>query len=163
MDVEAIRDALREGNSPSLRRRRWLGRLSALGLADFGLISLYQLGAIRHLPDPPGKLFDSDRVIASEEGYRFGVPDGPVALTLHALTLILASAGGSRRSGRPRILDVMLGGVVLAGAVGAAAYLANMIRVQKRACAYCLAGAAINFAMVPLALPDLVEAALANR
>jgi hypothetical protein len=76
--VEAIRRELREGHSPSLRRRRRIGFLAALGAVDFAVISLYQIGAIRHLPEPPGHLFDSDKVNASRKAYALGVPDGTI-------------------------------------------------------------------------------------
>jgi uncharacterized membrane protein len=155
MDIEAIRHELRHGDSHSLRRRRRIAALAALGAVDFAIISLYQLGFIRHLPDPPGRIFDSDRVNSSRTAYALGVPDGPLGLGLYALTLILAGAGGTARSGRRRILDVLLGGAVAAGAVGASKYLWDMVRHQERACPYCLVGAAVNFAMVPLAIREL--------
>ena len=63
--MEAIRRELRQGQSPSLGRRRWIGFLSAVGAVDFTVISLYQMGVIQHLPDPPGRIFDSDQVNAS--------------------------------------------------------------------------------------------------
>src|SRR4051812_19018972 len=107
MNTEAIRHELREGRSPRLRRRRRLGILSAIGAVDFAVISLYQLGAIRHLPDPPARIFDSDQVNASRTAYALGVPDGTLGLGLYALTLMLASAGGSEKSGRHPVFDVL--------------------------------------------------------
>ena len=154
-DVRAIRDELRHGESPSLRRRRGIAALAALGAVDFAIITLYQLGALRHLPDPPGRVFDSDKVNASRSAYALGVPDGPLGLALYALTLILAGAGGTAKTGRPRIFSFLLGGTVTAGALGAAHYLYDMVRHQKRACPYCLVGAAVNFAMVPLAVREI--------
>jgi len=52
MDPDAIRNELRHGESDALRRRRGIVILAAVGAIDFAIISLYQLGAIRHLPDP---------------------------------------------------------------------------------------------------------------
>ena len=156
MDVARIRNELRDGASPSLRRRRWISLLSALGAIDFAIISLYQLGVIRHLPDPPGRIFDSDRVNASRKAYALGVPDGTIGLGLYALTLIFAGAGGDVRGDRPRFLSLLLGGAVAAGAAGSAHYLYDMIRNQQRACPYCLVGAATHFAMLPLALSEML-------
>ena len=154
MKPGAIRRELREADSPSLRRRRWIAALSAVGVVDFAVISLYQLGVIRHLPDPPGRLFDSDKVNGSRKAYATGVPDGTLGLALYALTLVLTGAGGTSRTGRPAILDLALGGAVLAGAIGAAHYLYDMVMRQERACPYCLAGAAVSFAMLPLAVRE---------
>jgi uncharacterized membrane protein len=134
---------------------RGIAALAAVGAVDFAIISLYQLGVIRHLPDLPGRIFDSDKVNASHKAYVLGVPDGTLGLGLYALTLILAGAGGTSRSGRRTILDVALGGAVMAGAVGTAHY--DMTRHQKRACPYCLVGATVNFAMLPLAIRETLR------
>lgn len=159
MNIDAVRAELRYGRSRSLRRRRSIGFLAALGLADFAIISLYQMGVIRHLPDFPGKLFDSDKVNASRKAYAMGLPDGTTGAGLYALVLMLASARGSTSSGRHPIFDLLLGGVVAAGVVGASQYLYDMIRRQERVCPYCVTGAALNFAMVPLVAPELAGAA----
>jgi hypothetical protein len=107
VNIRDIREQLRNGTSRSLRRRRWVALLSVLGAVDFAIISLYQLGVIRHLPDPPGRIFDSDRVNASHKAYALGVPDGTLGLGLYALTLIPAGAGGDPQSGRSRWLDLL--------------------------------------------------------
>jgi hypothetical protein len=78
MTGAAIRDELRGGTSRDLDRRRRIATLAGFGAVDFAIISLYQLGVIRHLPDPPGRLFDSDKVNAAASAYRFGAPDGPL-------------------------------------------------------------------------------------
>lgn len=155
MDIDAIRNELRLGSSPSLRRRRAIAALSAIGIVDFAVISLYQLGVIRHLPDPPGRIFDSDKVNGSRKAYLLGVPDGPLGALLYAATMTLAGAGGSRRTGRGRWLDWLLGGAALAGVAGAAQYLYDMIRNQERACPYCLTGAGLNGAIAALAWREL--------
>ena len=153
MKGAAIRDELRDGSSSAgLSRQRRLSRLAAVGAIDFTIISLYQLGVIRHLPDPPGKLFDSDKVNASTSAYRFGVPDGPLGLISYAAMLAFAGAGGTSRTGRHPVWDLALGATVASSVIGAAGYLYEMIRKQKVACAYCLVGAAVNFAMVPSAV-----------
>jgi uncharacterized membrane protein len=154
MNVDAIRQELRNGQSPSLQRRRKVALLSAVGLVDFALISLYQMGVIRHLPDPPGRLFDSDKVNASHKAYMMGLPDGTTGAALYALNLMLASAGGSRKASRHPVFDVLLAGAVAASAVGALHYLYDMVTKQQRACPYCLVGAALNFSMVPLVARD---------
>ncbi len=94
MDAIAIRDVLRNDNSEDLDRRRKVIFLSAIGLVDFSIISLYQTGVIKSLPDLPFPIFDSNKVNASKSAYQFGVPDGPISATVYGLTMTLAAAGG---------------------------------------------------------------------
>ena len=106
-------------------------------------------------------MFDSDKVNASHKAYAMGLPDGTTGAALYALILMLASAGGSRRTGRHPIFELVLGGAVVAGVAGALQYLHDMIRHQERACPYCIAGAALNFAMVPFVAKEVAGAARA--
>lgn len=138
-------DKLRNDSSEATQYRRQIAALATLGLLDFSLISLFQLGYIKKLPDVPGKYFDTEKVNSSEDAVILGVPDGVISLGAYTATIALATAASSFRK-PSRVLDVALGGVLLAQAAGAAQYLVNMTFVQKRACVYCIAGAAINFA-----------------
>ena len=146
MNTAAIRDVLRTEHSEDLDRRRKVIGLSALGLVDFSIISLYQTGVIKSLPDLPFEVFDSNKVNASEDAYQFGAPDGPISAVAYAATMVLASAGGDEETGRKPIMDVALGATVAGNAVGAIFYLYKMIFVQKKICLYCVTGAAINIA-----------------
>jgi uncharacterized membrane protein len=157
LDATTVRNTWREGRDPSLRRCRIIAALASAGLADFGVISLFQLGAIRHLPDPPASVFDSDRVNGSAKAYALGVPDGTTGALLYAAQLVLAGVGGARESGRPLAASVLLAGAAAVGAASAAYYLWDMVTREKRACGYCLAGAALNFAIVPLAFRDVAD------
>lgn len=157
MDAIAIRDELRHGKSKALNTRRKVFLLSALGLVDFSIISLYQAGIIRHLPDPAHPIFDSDQVNASEEAFQFGVPDGPVSAAAYATTMVLASAGGSENTGRKPVLDLALGATVAGNALGALYYLYNMIFKQKKVCPYCVTGAAINIASAIIIAPTVLK------
>ncbi len=123
MNPTAIRDVLRTGHNEDLDARRKVILLSALGLIDFSIISLYQTGVIKHLPVIPHPLFDSDKVNASKDAYMFGAPDGPISAVAYAATMVLASAGGSKKAGRSPVFDVALGATVAGNAVGAVFYL----------------------------------------
>lgn len=129
--------------------------LSAVGLADFAIISLYQLGVIRRLPDVPGRWVDSNQVNASLAAYPLGVPDAPLGALMYATTMTLAGTGGTRATGRPRVLDWLLGGVALAGAAVAARYLWEMATSERRLCPYCLVGAGLNFGILGLAIAEV--------
>lgn len=157
MDAIAIRNELRDGNSKALDARRKVIALSALGLVDFSIISLYQTGIIRHLPDPPYRIFDSDKINASGEAYQFGAPDGPISAVAYATSMVLASAGGSEKTGRRPGFDLALGATVAGNAIGAVYYLYDMIFKQKKICPYCVTGAAINIASAIIIAPTVVR------
>jgi uncharacterized membrane protein len=157
MNPTAIRDVLRTGHNEDLDARRKVILLSALGLIDFSIISLYQTGVIKHLPDIPHPLFDSDKVNASKDAYMFGAPDGPISAVAYAATMVLASAGGSKNTGRSPVFDVALGGIIAGNAAGAVFYLYKMIFVQKKICMYCVTGAAINIASAVIIAPVLLK------
>ena len=155
LSPSALSQSLRNEATPALRRRRKVVWLSALGLLDFSIISLYQSGVIKHLPDLPGDLFDSDYVNASDEAYQIGAPDAPISAMIYALNMVLATAGGTKATGRHPALDALLGASLVANAAGAANYLVNMVTRQKKVCLYCVAGAVINFAALGVAWPDI--------
>ena len=155
LSPSALSKTLRTASTPSLRRRRKVVALSALGLLDFSIISLYQTGVIKHLPDLPGDRFDSDYVNASDEAYQLGAPDAPISAVVFAANMVLATAGGTAKTGRHPAFDLLLGLSLTANAAGAANYLVNMIREQKRVCLYCVAGAGISFASLAIAWPDV--------
>lgn len=129
--------------------------LAAIGVLDFAIISLYQMGVLRRLPDLPGNVFDSNKVNASAKAYALRLPDGTTGTALYALTMMLASYGGSRRTGRRRWVDLALVAASGAGAIGAADYLRDMLFKQHKACPYCLVGAGLNFALLRLAWQEL--------
>ena len=142
---------VRQADTTADDYRRHIAVLSAAGLIDFTVISLYQLGIIDKLPDLPGKVFDSNSVNASKDAQVMGLPDGPVSLTLYAANLLLA-AGALKQKKRGNIFDWLLAGSAIGQAAGGAYYLYNMATVQKKVCVYCVAGALINFATLsPLA------------
>ncbi len=152
-----VRDELLHGTDPWLRRRRRIAQIAALLAAEFGVIGMRQYGAIRHLPDLPVRGFDSNAVITSRAAYPFGIPDAALAVTGAGAIIALATAGGSQRSGRSPWLDLALGAGVAVGGLGALIYLGMMAK-QRRACAYCFAGASGFLSLVPLAARGVLAA-----
>ncbi len=149
-----LRAEFQRRDSPSLRRRRWIAGLSAIGLADSGLVALHQMGALP-LPDLPGRAFDSNAVTTSRPAYVFGVPDAALAAVAFSVSLVAASAGASRRAGRSRWWDRLLALNAAGVAAGALGYLADMLLVERRLCPYCLTSFAVSVACLPLALREL--------
>ncbi len=154
MDAEKIRKELRDGRSDELTRNRRIVALAAAGLVDFTIISLYQSGVLRRLPDLPGKIFDSNQVNAARKAYALGLPDGTTGAALFAVNMMLATAGGSRRSGRPAWMDLLLGASAVSGAGAAFQYLYDMVFKQSKACPYCIVGGLAHFGMVALMAPQ---------
>jgi hypothetical protein len=126
MNPRQLSHELRNGTSPNLNRRRWIVGLSMVGVAMGGIVSLYQTGILRRLPDPPTKAFDSNRVDVSNYAYsRFDTPDGLMMLTSSALTAWLAGAGGQNRARTQPELPVLMGLKLLLDVIN------NMRRVQE--------------------------------
>ena len=157
MNAAQIKNELRESSNDDLDKRRKLVLLSAAGLVDFSVISLYQTGVIKKLPDLPLEIFDTNKVNASDAAYRLGAPDGTISSLVYAAVMVLASAKGTETSGRKPVMDVALGAAVAANAVGAVSYLSNMIFKQKKICLYCVTGAAINIASVVIVAPVVIK------
>ncbi len=153
MKGDQIKKVLMEDHSGDGEKRKRIIGLSAIGLLDFSVISLYQTGIIKSLPDLPFAIFDSNKVNASDSAYQLGVPDGPVSLVVYAATIVLSSAGGNESSDRNPLWDMALGALITGNAVGAVYYLYDMIFKQKKVCVYCLTGAAINIASAIAAVP----------
>jgi uncharacterized membrane protein len=152
MNPAAIGKELTEGHDSWLRARRRIAAIAGALAADFAVIGMRQYGVIRRLPDLPIRGFDSNAVITSPAAYPAGIPDGALAVAGLGGIIALATAGGSTRTGRSRWFDRALFGALAIGAAGAAHYLDEMIRKQRRLCAYCLVGAAGFFTMATFAV-----------
>lgn len=160
MDPKEIRDELRHGDSEDLKRRRKVVLLSALGLADFTLISLLQAGVIRRLPDVPyRKVFDTNGINTSKTSYAMGVPDSIISTVMLAMKMALATAGGSEKANRKPVFDALLGAVSLGHAVGAGAMMYNMFFKKKKVCIYCVTGAGLIFSTAAIIAPTVAKSA----
>lgn len=156
---QRYRAELQERTSTALRRRRAIIAVSLTGMASMAIVSLYQTGLLRHLPDPPLRRFDSDRVNSSDIAYHFGVPDGTVSLAGHAVNVVLAAAGDRERTRHQPWLPLIAAGKAAAEAVVAARYLFYQMPVKERAwCGYCIVDALAHLATFTLTLPEAAEA-----
>ncbi len=130
---------LRLRTTPDLRRRRWVLGLSLLGTVAAQIVTLFQMGVVRRLPDPPGP-FDSSRVDASDYAYsRMQAPDGALMLVSYGVTAALAA-----KTGWDSFTALKLGQEEWA---------------ENRAlCAYCQVATLASLASFALALPEAVRA-----
>lgn len=157
---EELRTGLQEDTSADMRRRRAIIGASMIGSIAMGVVSLLQMGVVKHLPDPPTRKphFDTDKVNSSDEAYGYGMPDGPLTLALHSLNLALAAAGPPDRAELRPFLPIAASLLSGAQAAVAAKYLFyTMPRVDKAWCPYCVVDAATHFATFALTLPEALR------
>lgn len=158
---------LRLGESRDLKRRRWIVGLSLFGATMGQIVSLYQMGILRRLPDPPSDLFDATRVDASDYAYkRYQTPDGLMMIGTYAVTAILAGAGGERRNEEHPILPLLLFGKTVYDAALCVKLAREEWDENGAFCEYCQAASLASVASVGLALPGALKAAshlLASR
>ena len=117
-------------------------RSAALGSAGAAMlvlsyIVLRQVAVVRHLPDPPGEVWDSDEIVMSKTAHPFGIPDGVLGLGSYAVTAGLIASGSS-------LVRAKL--VCDAGAAGF-----NVVRQVvefRQVCSWCMVVAACTGAMV---------------
>lgn len=164
MNPRQLSHELRNGVSPDLTRRRWIIGLSLLGAVMGKTVSLYQMGVIRHLPDPPIPVFNSSKVDAAPYAYsRFESPDGPMMVISYGLTAWLAAAGGMNRARRNPALPVLLA-VKIVFDIGLALQLAREEwRDAKALCFYCQLATLASIISLPLVLPEARRALQAQN
>lgn len=150
---------LRRGDDPRLQRRRRAAGLSLLAIGSMGLISLYQLGLIRSLPDLPGGIFDSDEVDGAPQAYeKLGMPDAVLGLRSYATTLALVATGDKNRARDEPWIPIALAGKALFDAFQAGKLSVDQWRKHRAFCIWCLLAAGATLATLPLVLPEAFEA-----
>lgn len=146
---------LRTAKTPDLTRRRWIMGLSIVGSAMGQIVALYQTGVIRHLPDPPLSLFDSDRVDASDYAYRrLNSPDAPIMLVNYGITAWLAAAGGKDRAEQTPLLPLALSAKTLIDTLSALELGREEWNENKALCAYCQVATLCSLISAVLAVPE---------
>jgi uncharacterized membrane protein len=159
LSPKALSRALRTGTTDALKRRRGVLSLSLTAAGSMGLIALYQMGVIKHLPDPPLPYFDADKVDASPQAYAyFSAPDGALGLASYAATAVLAVAGGPDRARSTPWLPLLAAAKTGIDAATAAKLTADQWTEHRAFCGWCLLAAGATFAAVPLALPEARDA-----
>lgn len=163
MNPTQLSRELRDGQSPDLTRRRWVVGLSLFGAAMGQLVGLYQMGIVKHLPDPPGgpdKLFNATKVDASDYGYkRLDTPDAFLMLGTYAVTAGLAAAGGQDRARTAPYLPLALAAKVLYDVVTNLRLAREEWQGNKALCEYCQMASLASIASAALVLPEAVTAA----
>lgn len=101
-------------------------------------VALYQLAIVKHLPDPPGTIFDSEGITSSRTAHPFGVPDSLPGLVSYSATLALLIAAHGQRASAGKATTRRLLGAKLALDGGLALF--NTVRqvvVFRKLCGWC--------------------------
>jgi uncharacterized membrane protein len=106
-------------------------------------VAAHQLGALPHLPDPPGRLFASDEITESKAAHPFGVPDSLPGLASYGTTLTLALLAEDHPAAR-KLLKAKL----LADGALATFNLVRQVVVFRKLCAWCTATALCTYGML---------------
>ena len=154
-----ISEDLRRTSDPDLVRRRGIVALSLVASGSMALITLYQVGLIKHLPEPPLPMMNADKVDASAEAYeKFSTPDAILGLGSYAMTMGLATMGGANRIETMPWIPIALAGKVAFDVLNAAKLSLDQWTKHRAFCFWCLIAAAATFATAPLVVPEALAA-----
>lgn len=150
---------LREGTGENLDRRRNLTKLALVAAGSMAVITLYQMGIIDHLPEPPLPGLDADKVDAAPEAYeKLDMPDAALGLVSYATTLALATMGGKDRAHSHPWIPLALAAKVTVDAAQAGKLTVEQWTEHRAFCSWCLLAAGATFAAVPLVFPEAKSA-----
>ncbi len=159
MKPEELSRQLRSGSGKFLARRRGIVGLELIAVGSMSLITLYQLGIIKHLPEPPLPGLDADKVDASAEAYsRFATPDGVLGIGNYAMTIGLAAMGGENRANEQPWLPLALAAKIAFDASQAIRLFFDQKTKYHAFCSWCLLAAATTLVAIPLAIPETYAA-----
>jgi len=158
--AEQVSRDLRTGTGDALRRRRRVGAMALSAMGSMGVVAAYQMGLLRHLPEPPLPVFDADDVDASGEAYQYlKTPDAALGLVSYATTLVLAGMGAAGRTEEKPWIPLALAAKVGLDAVSGLYLTAEQATKHRKFCSWCLVATALSVAMVPQVLPEARAAA----
>lgn len=158
LETQQLRRELQNGDNKELNARRAIIGLSLLGIGAMTAVSLFQTGVIKHLPDPPIRGFDSDKVNSSDTAYALGVPDGTLSLASLAANIPLAAFGGENRAREMPLVPLAVAAKASVEAVVAGWYFYQMPTREKAWCGYCIVGALTNWGIAAFSLIEAKEA-----
>lgn len=159
MDAKRLSSELRTGEGGFLSHRRAIVACGMAAAGAMGLIALYQIGLIKHLPEPPLSGLDADKVDSSEEAYSyFHTPDAFIGLGSYAATMGPAAMGGKDRAMTTPWIPLALLAKVTADAIQAGRLTIDQWTKHKAFCFWCLLAAAATFVSLPLAVPEAAAA-----
>jgi uncharacterized membrane protein len=106
-------------------------------------IAASQLGLLSHLPDPPSRIFDSDRIANSPLAHPWGIPDRLLGMASYSATLGLIWLARERPLAR-KLLAIKL----IADGVAAGVNTTRQITSFRKLCSWCMVTTICTTAMV---------------
>ena len=159
MKPEELSQQLRLGKGHFLGQRRGTVVLGLVAVGSMSLITLYQMGIIKHLPELPLPVLDADRVDASAEAYsRFATPDGLLGIGNYAVTMGLAAMGGTDRAQKQPWIPLALAGKVAFDTAQGIRLFFDQKTKYHVFCSWCLLSAGTTLATIPLIIPETYTA-----
>ena len=123
------------------------------------IVTLYQSGVLKELPDLPIPFVDSDRVDASNYAYsRLNTPDGPLMMINYGVTAWLATTGGENRARENPLVPIAMGVKILIDSLASAELAREEWSENKAFCEYCQVATLCSFASLALAMPEVTSA-----
>ncbi len=155
MKPAALSRALRHSDDGSLSNRRAVVGLSLVALGSMAVISLYQMGLIRHLPELPIPGLDADKVDASPDAYQYlQTPDATLGLVSYSVTAVLAAMGEPKRATKTPWIPLLMAGKLAIDVVSASKLTADQWTKHRAFCSWCLLAAGASFASIPFVVPE---------
>jgi uncharacterized membrane protein len=105
-------------------------------LASLVPVAMYQLGALDSLPDPPSRIFDSERITSSKAAHPLGIPDSLLGLASFGTTLALILLAKKHKPAK-----TLLGAKLALDASAAAFNATRQIVSFGKLCSWCTATA----------------------
>jgi hypothetical protein len=138
-----------------LAKRRQIVALAATGAACMTAVALYQIGAVRRLPELPVAAADSARIVGSPQAYtHLSIGDGFLGALSYTVTMLLAGVGSSQRHRRARALPLALAAKATLDAVAAARLTWDEVTKYRGFCTPCVVAAVTTAITLPLAWPE---------
>lgn len=162
--AELSRELRLEENDDLRRRRRVVG-LSLLGAAIGGVVTAYQTGLIKRLPDIlPGKFWNAEKVDASDYAYkRLNMPDAPLMILTYGATAALAAAGGRDRANDDPALPIALAAKAAFDFLTCLKLAREEWEENEALCSWCQLATAISGTTLAISLPEAAKAAGLGR
>ena len=128
-------------------------------ITALGMVVLYQVGLVRHLPDAGLHGAASDRVAGSPRAYWvLHTPDAALGIASYATTVVLAAAGGADRYRKAPWLSYLFASKLLADGVVATVLLREERRAREGVCSWCLVASVAALLAAPLGIPEALAA-----